>query len=175
METTKAKVSRGKKQSANDTCKSARPVCKISKITLYRLWIALTEKGENEKSALARAIECTQNGTYKVTSALPDNKDDIKGRVKVGDKTFYLVPASVGMKGVFSAIISYFDILDAQRIWAKKLANTKNFEEWSNTVDAQRQFRAVEMLTGKDLTDDEKHKLYAVYLNDRGLAEKTAK
>lgn len=180
METTKSKISKGIKQTANSE-KQPRPVCQISKTTLFRVWLSLTERkkdkdGKAKDSYLETALKATSYGTYKLTLATPECKEDIKGSIVVGDKKFYLVPSSVGLKGIFSAIISYFDVLDAQRVWAKKLANTKSFEDWVVTADAQRQFRAAEFFKGSELTKDEKYRLYKVYLNDRGIEEKkTAK
>ena len=143
--------------------KQARPVFNLSDYQFNRS-IALFVKNH-----FAAAREMTKNGTLKLTTSRPELKDDIKNTAKVGEKVFYLVPSSPNTKGVLTSLVSYCDYLDAVRIQAKKQENTKNFNEWVESVEAKKQFEAIELIAGVSVTDDQKQALYKKYLKDRGL------
>lgn len=152
--------------------KNARPVIKRSRYMVLRTLVELANGGENgETSLFVRMLELTDNGMYKVTSAKPEITEDVKGTIVVGDRTFYRVPASPSVKGMLAAILSVFDVFDAQRIWANKIKNTKDREAWRNSADARRQFEAVELLTGQKITAQQEEILYKKYLRERGLEE----
>ena len=150
--------------------KNARPVIKRSRYMVLRELVELVNGGSNgEPSLFVRMLELTDNGTYKITSAKPEITEDVKGTVVVGDRTFYRVPASPGEKGMFAAILSVFDVFEAQRIWANKIP--KDRETWRESADARRQFEAVELLTGQKITAQQEEILYKKYLRERGLEE----
>lgn len=168
MATTKKTVNQ--EQNSNKS-KNARPVIKRNRITILRVWCSLIEKSKEDPSLVERMLDFTDNSTFKLTSAKPEVLADIKGIIKVGDRVFYRVPASPGPKGMFSALLSVFDLFDAQRVWANRIKNTKNRETWRESADARRQFEAVELLTGQKITAEQEDKLYQKYLNERGLKE----
>ena len=168
MATTKKTVNQNQ---ASTKSKSARPVVNRNRVTVLRALLRLTSGSEGQPSEFARMLEMTQNGTYKLTTAVPEVSADIKGSISVGDRTFYRVPASPGEKGMFAALISVFDVFDADRVWANKVKNTKNRETWRESADARRQFEAVELLTGQKVTPEQEEKLYQKYLSERGLKE----
>lgn len=168
MATTKKTVNQ--EQNSNKS-KNARPVIKRNRITILRVWCSLIEKSKEDPSLVERMLDFTDNSTFKLTSAKPDVLADIKGIIKVGDRVFYRVPASPGPKGMFSALLSVFDLFDAQRVWANRIKNTKNRETWRESADARRQFEAVELLTGQKITAEQEEKLYQKYLSERGLKE----
>ena len=150
--------------------KNARLVIKRSRYMVLRELVELVNGGGNgEPSPFIRMLELTDNGTYKVTSAKPEVTEDVKGTIVIGDRTFYRVPASPGAKGMFAAILSVFDVFDAQRIWANKIKNTKDRETWRESADARRQIEAVELLTGQKVTPEQENILYQKYLRERGL------
>lgn len=168
MATTKKTVNQD--QNSNKS-KNARPVIKRNRITILRVWCSLIEKSKEDPSLVERMLDFTDNSTFKLTSAKPEVLADIKGIIKVGDRVFYRVPASPGPKGMFSALLSVFDLFDAQRVWANRIKNTKNRETWRESADARRQFEAVELLTGQKITAEQEDKLYQKYLSERGLKE----
>lgn len=168
MATTKKTVNQ--EQNSNKS-KNARPVIKRNRITILRVWCSLIEKSKEDPSLVERMLDFTDNSTFKLTSAKPEVLADIKGIIKVGDRVFYRVPASPGPKGMFSALLSVFDLFDAQRVWANRIKNTKNRETWRESADARRQFEAVELLTGQKITAEQEEKLYQKYLSERGLKE----
>lgn len=168
MATTKKTVNQ--EQTSNKS-KNARPVIKRNRITILRVWYSLIEKSKEDPSLLDRMLDLTDNSTFKLTSAKPEVLADIKGIIKVGDRVFYRVPASPGPKGMFSALLSVFDLFDAQRVWANRIKNTKNRETWRESADARRQFEAVELLTGQKITAEQEERLYQKYLSERGLKE----
>lgn len=168
MATTKKTVNQ--EQNSNKS-KNARPVIKRNRITILRVWCSLIEKSKEDPSLVERMLDFTDNSTFKLTSAKPEVLADIKGIIKVGDRVFYRVPASPGPKGMFSALLSVFDLFDAQRVWANRIKNTKNRETWRESADARRQFEAVELLTGQKITAEQEDKLYQKYLSERGLKE----
>lgn len=168
MATTKKTVNQNQ---ASTKAKNARPVINRNRVTVLRAMVRLTSGPEGQPSAFAQMLEMTQNGTYKLTAAVPEVSADIKGSISVGDKIFYRIPASPGTKGLFAALISVFDVFDAARIWANKVKNTKNRETWRESADARRQFEAVELLTGQKVTPEQEEKLYQKYLSERGLKE----
>ena len=168
MATTKKTVNQ--EQNSNKS-KNARPVIKRNRTTIFRVWYSLIEKSKENPSLVERMLDLTDNSTFKLTSAKPEVLADIKGTIKVGDKVFYRVPASPGPKGMFSALLSVFDLFDAQRVWANKVKNTKDRETWRESADARRQFEAVELLTGQKVTPEQEEKLYQKYLGERGLKE----
>lgn len=168
MATTKKTVNQ--EQTSNKS-KNARPVIKRNRITVLRVWYSLIEKSKEDPSLLDRMLDLTDNSTFKLTSAKPEVLADIKGIIKVGDRVFYRVPASPGPKGMFSALLSVFDLFDAQRVWANRIKNTKNRETWRESADARRQFEAVELLTGQKITAEQEDRLYQKYLSERGLKE----
>lgn len=154
---------------------------------------------------LDEALKTTKNGALKITAAIPDCKGDIKGKLNVGDKVFYLVPSSTGRKGMFSAVLSFLDVVDAIRIWRKKLENTKTKEDYLNSAEGQRRVDSAYTAavtaaqTAIDIAKkqlaaakvdkaiinalkptpidlaDIQNKVYAVYLSERGLTEETLK
>lgn len=168
MATTKKTVNQ---EQISNKSKNARPVIKRNRITILRVWYSLIEKSKEDHSLLDRMLDLTDNSTFKLTSAKPEVLADIKGIIKVGDRVFYRVPASPGPKGMFSALLSVFDLFDAQRVWANRIKNTKNRETWRESADARRQFEAVELLTGQKITAEQEDRLYQKYLSERGLKE----
>ena len=162
MTTTSSKKVVNVNQDSQKT-KNPRPAIKRSRFHTLRVIASVG------RELLGRMLDLTGNGTYKLTSVKPELKEDNKGSITVGDKTFYRVFASRGQKGLFAALISAYDIFEAQRIWAKKIENTKDFEAWESSAEAQRQFEAVELLTGVKVSEDQKKVLYNKYLSDRGL------
>lgn len=149
--------------------KNPRPMLKRSRFHTLRVIANVGRELSDGGSILGRMLDLTENGTYKLTAVKPELKDDNKGSITVGDKTFYRVYASRGQKGLFASLISAYDIFEAQRIWAKKIENTKGYEAWEASADAQRQFEAVEILTGVKVSEEQKKVLYNKYLSDRGL------
>lgn len=168
MTTTSSKKVVNVNQDSQKT-KNPRPAIKRSRFHTLRVIASVGRELKDGGSILGRMLDLTGNGTYKLTSVKPELKEDNRGTITVGDKTFYRVFASRGQKGLFAALISAYDIFEAQRIWAKKIENTKDFEAWESSADAQRQFEAVELLTGIKVSDEQKKVLYNKYLSDRGL------
>ena len=168
MATTKKTVNQ---KQASTKSKNARPVVNRNRVTVLRALLRLTSGSDGQPSEFTRMLEMTQNGTFKLTAAVPEVSADIKGSISVGDRTFYRVPASPGTKGLFAALISVFDVFDAARVWANKVKNTKDRETWRESADARRQFEAVELLTGQKVTPEQEEKLYQKYLSERGLKE----
>ena len=122
------------------------------------------------KNNLNAARKMTKNGTLKLTTCRPEVKEDIKGKVEVDGKTFYLVPSTPNTKGVLTSLVSYCDYLEAVRILAKKQENTKDFEDYISTADAKRQFKAARKYAPVSVSDETIwREIYNDYLKERGL------
>ncbi len=122
------------------------------------------------KNNLQAAREMTKNGALKLTISRPEIKEDVKGSVEIGGKTFFLVPSTPNTKGILSALVSYCDYLEAVRILAKKQENTKDFDAYMSTADAKRQFNAARKYAPESVSDDTIWRdIYAEYLKDLGL------
>lgn len=186
MSTTKSQKVNNEQQTTNNT-RSARPVVVISREQFFTAWLGFGEH------YLTKALDVTKNGALKLSTARPDNKEDIKGKIHIDGKTFYLVPSSPSLKGMFTAVFTYLDYLDAVRVLAKRQANTKSRDEYCESAEGRRLIdvkyqsakAAVDAIKAQHLdakvesailanmpsTDLEKIKdsVYSAYLKERGF------
>lgn len=112
--------------------KNGKPQVVITRDQFMETWLGFNEH------YLTKALDVTKNGALKLTTARPDTKEDIKGKLHVDGKTFYLVPSSPSVKGMFTAVYTYLDYLNAIRIYADRKRNTKSRDEYCDSAEGRR-------------------------------------
>lgn len=77
-----------------------------------------------------RWLDDTKNGAFKLSVSKPENKSDVHGWLKAGEKVFYLVSAGMSKTAIEISFRSYMVYVLKLKAIAEKLANFPTFEEW---------------------------------------------
>lgn len=163
---------------ANSTnnIKSIKAVQVVSNIQALRL-IAEIKHHLQSAGGLKNVMELTKNFSYSLSDTKVNDSD--LPAVKVGKKSFYLIPVGqVNETNVLNVIKSVLKVEDAKRILARKLAKRLTFEQFSLLSDTQK--RIEDMKAGLRLANIEMtekqvkvalHGFYDEYLKSLGLDE----
>jgi hypothetical protein len=158
---------------ANSTTKAVQQVSKIQSLRL------IVEMRQHLKGAggLREIMQLTKNFAYSLSETKVNDSD--LPAVKVGKKSFYLVPVGqVNETNVLNVIKSVLKVEDAKRVLAKKLAKRLTFEQFAVLNDTQK--RINDMKAGLKLANIEMtakqeknalHSFYKDYLQSLGLDE----
>lgn len=158
---------------ANSTTKAVQQISKVQSLRL------IVEMKQHLKSAggLREIMQLTKNFAYSVSETKVNDSD--LPAVKVGKKSFYLVPVGqVNETNILNVIKSILKVEDAKRILAKKLAKRLTFEQFSELSDTRK--RISDMKAGLKLAKmemtakqekDALHEMYNEYLKTLGLDE----
>lgn len=158
---------------ANSTTKAVQQISKVQSLRL------IVEMKQHLKSAggLREIMQLTKNFAYSVSETKVNDSD--LPAVKVGKKSFYLVPVGqVNETNILNVIKSVLKVEDAKRILAKKLAKRLSFEQFSLLSDTQKRVRDMKAglkLAGMEMTEKQikaaLHGFYDEYLKTLGLDE----
>ncbi|MBF1517869.1 hypothetical protein [Prevotella pallens] len=158
---------------ANSTTKAVQ---QVSKFQALRLVVEMKQH-LNVAGGLKLIMELTKNFAYTLSEIKPT--DNAIPAVKVGRKSFYLVPVgAVNEANILNVIKSVLKVEDAKRILAKKLAKRLTFEQFAALNDTQK--RINDMKAGLKLANIEMtakqekgalHSFYNEYLQSLGLDE----
>lgn len=160
---------------ANSTTKT-KAVQQISKVQSLRL---IVEMKQHLKSAggLKTVMDLTKNFAYSLSETKVNDSD--LPAVKVGKKSFYLVPVGqVNETNILNVIKSVLKVEDAKRILSKKMAKRLSYSDFCETKDVQEKIEF--LIAGTELAGFEisgpqiakmQHKLYNDYLKSLGLDE----
>lgn len=158
---------------ANSTTKAVQ---QVSKFQALRLVVEMKQH-LNVTGGLKLIMELTKNFAYTLSEIKPT--DNAIPAVKVGRKSFYLVPVgAVNEANILNVIKSVLKVEDAKRILAKKLAKRLTFEQFAALNDTQK--RINDMKAGLKLANIEMtakqekgalHSFYNEYLQSLGLDE----
>ena len=158
---------------ANSTTKAVQQVSKIQSLRL------IVEMRQHLKGAggLREIMQLTKNFAYSLSETKVNDSD--LPAVKVGKKSFYLVPVGqVNETNILNVVKSVLKVEDAKRVLAKKLAKRLTFEQFSmlsatdkrlDDIKAGLRLAGMEM-TGKQVKDT-LHRLYDEYLQSLGFDE----
>ena len=158
---------------ANSTTKAVQQVSKIQSLRL------IVEMRQHLKGigGLREIMQLTKNFAYSL-SEIKVNDSDLPA-VKVGKKSFYLVPVGqVNETNVLNVIKSVLKVEDAKRILAKKMAKRLSYSDFCETKDVQEKVEF--LIAGTELAGFEisgpqiakmQHRLYNDYLKSLGLDE----
>lgn len=160
----------------SNSTKQVKAVQIVSNIQALRL---IVEMRQHLKSAggLRYIMYLTKNLAYSLSEIKPT--DDAIPAVKVGKKSFYLVPVGqVNETNVLNVIKSVLKVEDAKRILAKKMAKRLSYSDFCETKDVQEKVEF--LIAGTELAGFEisgpqiakmQHRLYNDYLKSLGLDE----
>lgn len=158
---------------ANSTTKAVQQVSKIQALRL----IAETKQHLKSAGGLREIMQLTKNFAYSLSETKVNDSD--LPAVKVGKKSFYLVPVGqVNETNILNVVKSVLKVEDAKRVLAKKLAKRLTFEQFSmlsatdkrlDDIKAGLRLAGMEM-TGKQVKDT-LHRLYDEYLQSLGFDE----
>lgn len=156
--------------------KSTKAVQQVSKIQALRL-IAEIKHHLQSAGGLKNVMELTKNFSYSLSETKVNNSD--LPAVKVGKKSFYLVPVGqVNETNVLNVIKSVLKVEDAKRVLAKKLAKRLTFEQFSMLSATDKRLDDIKVglrLAGMEMTakqvKDTLHRLYDEYLQSLGVDE----
>lgn len=156
--------------------KSTKAVQQVSKIQALRL-IAEIKHHLQSAGGLKNVMELTKNFSYSLSETKVNNSD--LPAVKVGKKSFYLVPVGqVNETNVLNVIKSVLKVEDAKRVLAKKLAKRLTFEQFSMLSATDKRLDDIKAglrLAGMEMTakqvKDTLHRLYDEYLQSLGFDE----
>lgn len=164
-----------KKVSVNDV-KNAKAVQQVTNTQAFEL-LRNIRKNINSFGSLRSIMKLTKNFAYSLSEIKPT--DDAIPVIKVGKKSFYLVPVgTVNETNILNVIKSVLKVEDAKRILAKKLAKRLTFDQFSTLSDTQK--RVSDMKAGLKLANIEMtakqekaalHSFYDEYLKSLGLDE----
>lgn len=158
---------------ANSTTKAVQQVSKIQSLRL------IVEMKQHLKGAggLREIMQLTKNFAYSLSETKVNDSD--LPAVKVGKKSFYLVPVGqVNETNVLNVIKSVLKVEDAKRILAKKMAKRLSYSDFCETKDVQEKVEF--LIAGTELAGFEisgpqiakmQHRLYNDYLKSLGLDE----
>lgn len=158
---------------ANSTTKAVQQISKVQSLRL------IVEMKQHLKSAggLKTVMDLTKNFAYSLSETKVNDSD--LPAVKVGKKSFYLVPVGqVNETNILNVVKSVLKVEDAKRVLAKKLAKRLTFEQFSmlsatdkrlDDIKAGLRLAGMEM-TGKQVKDT-LHRLYNEYLQSLGFDE----
>lgn len=158
---------------ANSTTKAVQQVSKIQSLRL------IVEMRQHLKGAggLREIMQLTKNFAYSLSETKVNDSD--LPAVKVGKKSFYLVPVGqVNETNVLNVIKSVLKVEDAKRILAKKMAKRLSYSDFCETKDVQEKVEF--LIAGTELAGFEisgpqiakmQHRLYNDYLKSLGLDE----
>lgn len=134
-------------------------------------------KNINAFGGLRYIMYLTKKFAYSLSEIKPT--DDAIPAVKVGKKSFYLVPVGqVNETNVLNVIKSVLKVEDAKRILAKKMAKRLSYSDFCETKDVQEKVEF--LIAGTELAGFEisgpqiakmQHRLYNDYLKSLGLDE----
>lgn len=158
---------------ANSTTKAVQQVSKIQALRL----IAETKQHLKSAGGLREIMQLTKNFAYSLSETKVNDSD--LPAVKVGKKSFYLVPVGqVNETNVLNVIKSVLKVEDAKRILAKKMAKRLSYSDFCETKDVQEKVEF--LIAGTELAGFEisgpqiakmQHRLYNDYLKSLGLDE----
>lgn len=156
--------------------KSTKAVQQVNKIQALRL-IAEIKHHLQSAGGLKNVMELTKNFSYSLSETKVNNSD--LPAVKVGKKSFYLVPVGqVNETNVLNVIKSVLKVEDAKRVLAKKLAKRLTFEQFSMLSATDKRLDDIKAglrLAGMEMTakqvKDTLHRLYDEYLQSLGFDE----
>lgn len=160
----------------SNSTKQVKAVQIVSNIQALRL---IVEMRQHLKSAggLRYIMYLTKNLAYSLSEIKPT--DDAMPAVKVGKKSFYLVPVGqINETNVLNVIKSVLKVEDAKRILAKKMAKRLSYSDFCETKDVQEKVEF--LIAGTELAGFEisgpqiakmQHRLYNDYLKSLGLDE----
>lgn len=134
-------------------------------------------KNINAFGGLRNIMYLTKNFAYSLSETKACDSD--LPAVKVGKKSFYLVPVgTVNETNILNVIKSVLKVEDAKRILAKKLAKRLSFEQFSELSDTQKRIddmkaglKLVKMEMTAKQEKDALHEMYNEYLKTLGLDE----
>lgn len=148
----------------------------VSDFQALRLCVKMKSHLQNA-GGLRYIMYLTKNFSYTLSETKTNNSD--VPAVKVGKKSFYLIPVGqVNETNMFNVIKSVLKVEDAKRVLAKKLAKRLSFEQFSLLSDTQK--RIEDMKAGLRLANIEMtekqvkaslHGFYDEYLKSLGLDE----
>ena len=158
---------------ANSTTKAVQQVSKIQALRL----IAETKQHLKSAGGLREIMQFTKNFAYSLSETKACDSD--LPAVKVGKKSFYLVPVgAVNETNILNVIKSVLKVEDAKRILAKKMAKRLTFDEFCETRALEEKLLLLSegaKLAGVELSKEQKtkakHRLYDEYLKSLGLDE----
>lgn len=157
----------------NSTTKAVQQVSKIQSLRL------IVEMRQHLKGVggLREIMQLTKNFAYSLSETKVNDSD--LPAVKVGKKSFYLVPVGqVNETNVLNVIKSVLKVEDAKRILAKKMAKRLSYSDFCETKDVQEKVEF--LIAGTELAGFEisgpqiakmQHRLYNDYLKSLGLDE----
>lgn len=160
----------------SNSTKQVKAVQQVSKIQSLRL---IVEMRQHLKGAggLREIMQLTKNFAYSLSETKVNDSD--LPAVKVGKKSFYLVPVGqVNETNVLNVIKSVLKVEDAKRILAKKMAKRLSYSDFCETKDVQEKVEF--LIAGTELAGFEisgpqiakmQHRLYNDYLKSLGLDE----
>lgn len=160
----------------SNSTKQVKAVQQVSKIQSLRL---IVEMRQHLKGAggLREIMQLTKNFAYSLSETKVNDFD--LPAVKVGKKSFYLVPVGqVNETNVLNVIKSVLKVEDAKRILAKKMAKRLSYSDFCETKDVQEKVEF--LIAGTELAGFEisgpqiakmQHRLYNDYLKSLGLDE----
>lgn len=164
-----------KKVSVNDV-KNAKVIQQVTNEQAFNL-LRNIRKNINSFGSLRSIMQLTKNFAYSLSEIKPT--DDAIPAVKVGKKSFYLVPVGqVNETNILNVIKSVLKVEDAKRILAKKLAKRLTFDEFCETRALEEKILLLSegaKIAGVELSKEQKtkakHRFYNEYLNTLGLDE----
>ncbi|MBF1478000.1 hypothetical protein [Prevotella pallens] len=160
----------------SNSTKQVKAVQQVSKIQSLRL---IVEMRQHLKGAggLREIMQLTKNFAYSLSETKVNDSD--LPAVKVGKKSFYLVPVGqVNETNVLNVIKSVLKVEDTKRILAKKMAKRLSYSDFCETKDVQEKVEF--LIAGTELAGFEisgpqiakmQHRLYNDYLKSLGLDE----
>lgn len=159
-----------------NSTKQVKAVQIVSDVQALRL---LAELKQHLKGAggLREIMQLTKNFAYSLSETKVNDSD--LPAVKVGKKSFYLIPVGqVNETNVLNVIKSVLKVEDAKRVLAKKLAKRLTFGQFSELSDTQKRvndMKAGLKLANIEMTDKQikaaLHGFYDEYLQSLGLDE----
>lgn len=158
---------------ANSTTKAVQQVSKIQALRL----IAETKQHLKSAGGLREIMQFTKNFAYSLSETKACDSD--LPAVKVGKKSFYLVPVGqVNETNVLNVIKSVLKVEDTKRILAKKMAKRLTFDEFCETRALKEKILLLSegaKIAGVELSKEQKtkakHRFYDEYLKTLGLDE----
>lgn len=156
--------------------KSTKAVQIVTNVQALRLIIEMKNHVQTA-GGLKAVMDLTKNFAYSLSETKLNDSD--LPAVKVGRKSFYLVPVgAVNETNILNVVKSVLKVEDAKRILAKKLAKRLTFEQFAALSDTQK--RINDMKAGLKLANIEMtekqvkaalHSFYDEYLKSLGLDE----
>ena len=118
---------------------------------------------------LCKIREETKNFTLKYSGTEPQNKDDVKGTIKIAKDgvkesyTFYLTPVGNDLKGVANVLASYIDVWEKRQLLTKKETGLMSWEQWQVSKTGREAIANAELIFNSKLSIEQKKMLYKRY------------